>query len=97
MEKLNEEQLRNLKWGDKVYKFDRDSFRGLYFVGKMPKGENYLIFCDGEYITYLYISKDGSFQNEWYAGEYDSKFVGELKLAQLRKTEESIRKIYFKE
>lgn len=94
MKKLDSKQLKSLNWGDKVYRFDRWDFRKLYFVGKMPRSENYLIFCDGDYLTYLYINKDDSFSYDWYSGEYDSKFVGELKLKELKSRIESVKSIY---
>lgn len=97
MEKLNAEQLKSLKWGDKVYRWLGGDFRGLRYVGRMPGSDQYLIFCDGEYLTHLYIGRDGAFSYDWYTGEYDSQFVGNLKLEKLRKEEESIRKIYFKD
>jgi len=95
MEKLTAEQLKALKHGDKVYRFDGHNFRRLYFVGLMPKSPDYLIFCDGEYLTHLYISsKDNTFRNEWYDGNYDSEFVGNQMIARLEKDIQNIREIY---
>jgi hypothetical protein len=98
MDKLTAFDLRNLIYGERVYRFDGKSFRGLRFVGLMPDCKNYLIFCDGEYLTHLYISeKDESFHDEWYSGEYSSMFVGGLLLAALEKRKESIINTYIKE
>lgn len=99
MKKLTAEDLRNLKIGTKVYRCTGRGFRGLHFVGIMqPADPNYLIFCDGEHLEHLYISrKDDSFHDTWYGGEYDSKFVGELKIKQLEREIESVKEIYIKD
>ena len=79
MKELNVEDFKNLKHGDRVYRFMNFQCRYLDFVGFMPRNECYLIFCDGEYLTYLYISKkDNSFRGKWYSGQYDAKLVGNL-------------------
>jgi len=82
MKRLTAKDLKALNYGDKVYRFNGHGTRGLRFVGFMPSSpECYLIFSDGEYLEHLYINqKDGSFNGEWFGGEYDSYFVGELKL-----------------
>lgn len=99
MKKLTAEDLRNLNPGEKVYRQSGRNFRKLYFVGIMqPADPNYLIFCDGEHLEHLYISrKDNSFHDNWYGGEYDRIFVGELKIKQLEKEIESVKEIYIKD
>jgi hypothetical protein len=97
MKHLNSNDLKSLEYGEKVYRWDKNNFKGLRFVAVMPTSKNYLIFCDGEYLTHLYISKEGEFSNEWYSGEYDSKFVGELYMENLESRIETIKKVYFKE
>lgn len=99
MRKLTAEDLRNLKVGEKVYRHSGRSFRKLHFVGIMqPADPNYLIFCEGEHLEHLYISrKDDSFRDDWYGGEYDSKFVGELKIKQLEREIESVKQIYIED
>lgn len=68
MEKLTAQQLKSLNYGDKVYRYSQGEFRSLRFVAMMPGNENYLIFCDGEYLTHLHISsKDSSFSYNWYS------------------------------
>jgi len=96
MEKLTAEQLKALKHGDKVYRFDGRYFRRLYFVALMPNSPDYLIFCDGEYLTHLYISsKDNTFRDEWYDGSnYDSEFVVDQMIARLEKDIQSLKEIY---
>lgn len=96
MKELTAEDIRTLQHGDVVYRWDCTHFRKLRFVGPMPGSTKHFIFCDGEYLTYLFISKDDNFANEWYSGEYDSKFVGNLKLAELNRKIEGVKKIYFK-
>ena len=97
MKKLTADDLRNLKWGDKVYRISGRNHRGLRFVGFMPGSPCYLIFCDGEYLTHLYINeRDNSFHDEWYGGEYDSTFIGfKLKMYYLKKAQD-IEDIYIK-
>ena len=97
MEKLDIEQLSTLKWGDTVYRWDRNNFRKLRFVGTMPGSTQYLIFCDGEYLTSLYLDLNkNQFNHDWYQGKYSSAVVGTLKLQELEYQRESITKIYFK-
>ena len=79
MQKLTASDLRSLKWGDRVYRMSGNSHRPLRFVAVMPGSSSYLIFCDGEYLTHLYINeKDDTFRDDWYSGEYDSKVVGNI-------------------
>jgi hypothetical protein len=96
MELLTAEQLKNLKWGDKVYRLLNNQIRQLQFVAVMPSSKNYLIFSDGEYLTYLHISsKDNSFFGDWYVGEYDSETFGNKLLEQANKNIENIKATYF--
>lgn len=99
MKKLTAEDLHNLKHGDEVYRFiNSNGFRRLLFVSKMPKDANYLIFCDGEYLTHLYINpKDNSFRDDWYSGEYNERFEGELMIKYLEEKVESLKRIYLSE
>lgn len=91
------EILKNLEYGQKVYRLEGAELRGFRFVGVMPSCKNYLIFEDGEMLVHLHISsKDNSFRGDWYVGEYDSKFLGQLKIQRLLKKIESTREIYFK-
>lgn len=53
--KLTGPELRSLKYGELVYRSKGPEVRGLRFVGFMPGGNSYLIFSDGEYLTYLYL------------------------------------------
>jgi len=95
---MTAEDLKNLQYGERVYRFVNGEARRLDFVGFMPSCLNYLIFSDGEYLTHLHISdRDGSFRGDWYSGKYDSKFIGGLKVAYLEDRIESVKKIYLKE
>lgn len=97
MNKLTADDLRNLNYGEKVVRFKNGESRGLRFVAKMPSCSNYLIFEDGEYLTHLHISSvDNSFSGEWYGGEYDSKFIGNLRIKWLEDRIESTKRIYLK-
>jgi len=98
MNKMTFQDLKSLAWGDTVYRFSGRDFRKLRFVGFMPGSSNYLIFCDGEYLAHLYINeKDNSFNYDWFNGEYNSAFVGNLKIAKLQEDIESIKTIYIDE
>lgn len=101
MHKLTAQELRNLKYGEKIYRFDpikEYSFRGFQFVGLMPSCKNYLILSDGETLAHLHISdKDDLFRGDWYSGEYDSKFVGQLLFNYYHQRIEGVREIYFKD
>lgn len=78
MEQLTADQLKELKHGDKVYRFEDGMFRKLYYVARIPKCENYLIFCDGTYLTYLFINSNNNFIGAWYGGKYDSEKVKKI-------------------
>ncbi len=81
---MSVDDLRALKPGDRVYRQDSDNFRGLDFIGFMPRNPQYLMFCKGQYQTYLFISdKDNTFSGKWYKGEYDSGFVGDVIIGRL--------------
>ena len=95
MIKMTSVELFNLKHGDRVYRFNVDGFRQLDYVGRMPKSERYLIFSCGEYLTHLYISPvDESFRCDWYMGEYDSIFVGNLKMENLKEKMKIVQQVY---
>ena len=94
MKKLTAQDLQNLKPGEKVYRVSNAQTRRLEFVGPIPSCKNYLIFCDGEYLTYLYIRDNGDFRDEWYGGEYDSKFLGLLRIEKLKEQIKSVNRIY---
>lgn len=97
MEKLTAETLKKLNHGDQVYRVSGLRIKSLKYVGRMPGSpEKYLIFCDGEYLTHLYIGKDGEFKDDFYKGEYDSEFMGNILINKHIKKINSIRKIYFK-
>lgn len=97
MKKMTAEDLRNLKYGDKVYSFINGKFEGYDFVDIMPASKNYLIFSDGENLTHLHISpKDNTFHGDWYSGEYDSDFVGYLLIDYYQKKIDYIRKHFLK-
>jgi hypothetical protein len=97
MNKMRAEDLRGLKHGDKIYRNSGFEFIGLDFVGFMPRNEGYLIFCKGEYLTHLYIGTDDIFRGDWYSGEYDSKFVGKLRIEYLEDRISSAKRIHFKD
>lgn len=71
MTKMTADDLRRLRFGDKVYRGDGYGLRGLRYVGRMPSSEkHYLIFCDGEFLTHLYIGHDHTFRGDWFMGKY---------------------------
>jgi hypothetical protein len=95
MKKLNATDLKNLKYGEKVVRFLHGKTRSLRFVAIMPSCSNYLIFEDVEYLTHLHIySNTGDFIGEWYGGEYNSKFIGGLKIEYLERQIENTKSIY---
>jgi hypothetical protein len=100
MKLMTAKDLKRLQHGDKVYRFENSTCRGLDYVGRMPRTERYLIFSDfepnfGVYLTHLYISpKDETFCGEWYSGEYDSKFVGNLMIEELKTKVNRLEEIY---
>lgn len=103
MKKLTSEDLRNLKHGDVVYRFKETYNKKLYFVGKDPKNENALIFCDGEYIERLYINKNGEFNYDWYDVSLTSEDTGDIilsyidnEIVSLIKQKDYVKEIYFK-
>lgn len=97
MKKLTADELRNLKYGQEVVRFENGMARGLRFVAKMPSCEHYLIFEDGEYLTHLYLSsKNETFLGDWYEGPWDSAFVGDLLIKWHEEKIEKTRNIYFK-
>lgn len=98
MTKMTADDLRRLRFGDKVFYGSGSNIRSLRYVGRMPSSEeHYLIFCDGEFLMHLYIGRDDTFRGDWYMGKYDSEFVGNyLKNWHLQRIE-GIEKIYLKE
>lgn len=89
--------LKNLWYGQKVYRWENGKMRGFNFVGLMPNCKNYLILSDGEMLEHLHISdKDDSYRGDWYTGKYDSNFVGHLRLQYLMKKIDSTKDIYFR-
>jgi len=96
MTKMSADDLRSLQHGDKVYLGNGSSMRGLHYVGRMPTSEeHYLIFCDGQYLTHLYIHNDNTFNGDWFMGKYDSEFVGNYIKDWHLKRIDSVERIYF--
>ncbi len=97
MTKMTADDLRRLRFGDKVFYGSGSNIRSLRYVGRMPSSEeHYLIFCDGEFLMHLYIGHDDKFRGDWYMGKYDSAFVGNyLKDWHLERIE-GIEDIYLK-
>lgn len=90
------DEIKKLKWGEKIIRIIEGQSRSLRFVALMPGApECYAIFCEGEYVTYLYVKRLET--QIWLKGEYDSKIVGKYKLEFLNKRMESVKSIYFKE
>ena len=96
MIRMTADDLRSLQHGDKVYQGNGANMRGLHYVGRMPTSEeHYLIFCDGQYLTHLYIHNDNTFNGDWFMGKYDSEFVGNYIKNWHLKRIESVESIYF--
>lgn len=92
MKKLTAEDLFNLQYGDRVYRFDGNNMHPFRYVARMPSSpDRYLIFSEGETLTHLYIHTDGSFRNEWYGGDYDSDFVDKIEIEKLEKRLEKLK------
>lgn len=97
MTKMTADDLRRLRFGDKVHYGNGSSMRSLRYVGRMPSSEkHYLIFCEGEFIMHLYIGHDDKFRGDWYMGKYDSEFVGNYLKDWHLKRIEGIEDIYLK-
>lgn len=97
MTKMTAEDLRRLRFGDKVYRSEGSNMRGLRYVGRMPSSEeHYLIFSDGEYLTHLYIGHDNTFRSNWYMGKYNSEFVGNIMKSYYQERIQSVDEIYLK-
>jgi hypothetical protein len=86
MKKLTAEDLFNLKYGDKVYRFNGYDMEPFRYVGRIPSSpDRYLIFSYGERLIHLYIHTDGTYSHDWYIGDYDIKFVDQLEIERLEK------------
>ena len=104
MKKLTANDLRDLKHGDCVFQFKGIQERKLYFVGLMPNCKNYLIFCDGEHLEFLYINeKTNEFKYDWYFETLSSEEIGKIiiskiddKIARLTQDKQNVKEIYFK-
>ena len=104
MEKLTAQDLTELKHGDTVYQFKGIQERKLHFVGKMPNCKNYLIFCEGEHLEFLYINeKTSEFKHDWYSSKLSSEDIGNIiisnidaKIQSLIDDKENVKDIYFK-
>ena len=92
MKKLTSEDLFNLQYGDRVYRFDGENMHPFQYVGRMPSSpDRYLIFSEGETLTHLYIHTNGAFRNEWYGGDYDSNFIDKIEIERLEKRLEKLK------
>jgi hypothetical protein len=97
MTKMTADDLRRLRHGDKVFYGNGASMRGLHYVGRMPTSEeHYLLFCDGQYLTHLYVHNDNTFNGDWFMGKYDSEFVGNYMKDYYLKRIDSVDRIYLK-
>lgn len=101
MKKLTYKDFNNLKHGDEVFRFRGIDYRKLSFVGTMPKNKNYLIFCEGEYLTFLYINTDGTFKDNWFFTDTSLFEIGKelikncnLKIKSLKSDIKNIKDIY---
>ena len=97
MVKMTANDLRSLRFGDRVHYGSGSGIRGLRYVGRMPSSEeHYLIFSEGEFLMHLYIGHDDKFRGDWFMGKYDSEVVGNyLKDWHLQRIED-IEDIYLK-
>lgn len=97
MTKMTADDLRRLRFGDKVHYGNGASMRSLRYVGRMPSSEeHYLLFCDGEFLMHLYIGHDDKFRGDWFMGKYDSEFNGNYMKNYHLERIESIERIYLK-
>lgn len=102
MKKLTAQDLKKLKHGDTVYQFKGIQERKLHFVGKMPNCENYLIFCEGEHLEFLYINeKTSEFKHNWYSSKLSSEEIGNIiifnidaKIEALVRDKKNVKNIY---
>lgn len=86
MKKATKEDLLALVYGDEVYLRNGSFATKFDYVGRMPSSpDGYLIFSRGETLKHLYIGKDGTFRGEWFIGEYDNKFMINLRIEELEK------------
>jgi hypothetical protein len=94
MNKLTAKDLFALQYGDRVYRFDGSDMHRFLYVGRMPSSpERYLIFSEGEKLVHLYIHTDGSFNYEWYGGDYDIDFVDGLEIERLERRLEYLKSL----
>jgi len=84
MNRLTAKDLLALEYGATVFLRNGSYVTTFRYVGRMPSNERYLIFCSGENLKHLYISeKDDTFKGEWYSGEFDERFIIELRISEL--------------
>jgi hypothetical protein len=94
MKKLTVDDLLNLKYGDKVYKFNGTDMDQFQYVHRMPSSpDRYLIFSAGEKLIHLYIHTDGTYNGEWYSGDYSIEFIDNLEIELLEKKLEKLKKL----
>lgn len=91
MIKLTAEDLLELEYGDYVYRRNGSYCTHFRYVGRMPSHHMYLIFSAGEKIVHLYIRNDGTFNGEWFGGEYDHKMIIKLQIKDLQKELKSLK------
>ncbi len=97
MTKMTADDLRRLRFGDKVSYGNGANVRSLRYVGRMPSSEEcYLIFCEGEFLMHLYIHSDNTFKGDWFMGKYDSEVIGNYIKEWHLKRINSIEEIYLK-
>lgn len=93
MELMNLQDFKNLKHGDKIHVIEYGNVNHFFFVGKMPESENYWIFSNGENLIHVHKSKIEN-NNNFYKGEYNEQFVGNLLVNFYMKKIEILKEVY---
>lgn len=91
MKKLTAEELLALEHGDRVYLRKGPYCFPFRYVGRMPSHDMYLIFSSGENLKHLFIRSDGTFNGEWFGGEYDYKMIIKLRIKELQEELKSLK------
>lgn len=92
MKKATVEDLNQLQYGDKIHLYQKGYATTYKYVGRMPSKDNYLIISCGTDLKYIHIPSYDINRTKWYIGDYDDKFIINLRISELEAELEQLKK-----
>jgi len=99
MERINSlAEFHALELKEKVYEIGRGNSKSFRYLGKNPLcGDAILLASNGDYTKIETVTELTMKYSNFFKGPYDSKFVGNLKIEQLKEQIKSVEEIYLKD